>query len=104
MSTRVNSAKPTRNEEAAPTRDQILVAVTEVFTPAGFAGARVADIAERVDFDLRAQKPGRPSARLGGVTVPGEPSGRRHEAALGPADLHVTDPPSLPRDWTSPRW
>jgi AcrR family transcriptional regulator len=47
MSTRVNSAKPTRKEKAAATRERILVAATEVFTAAGFAGARMAEIAER---------------------------------------------------------
>ena len=43
----VNRAKPTRRDKAAATRERITVAATEVFTEAGYVGARMTDVAAR---------------------------------------------------------
>ena len=43
----VKQSRPTRRERAAKTRDRILEAATQVFVERGYAGARMADIAER---------------------------------------------------------
>lgn len=46
MST-VNAPRPTRREKAAATRERIIRAALEVFTEAGYVGARMNDIAAR---------------------------------------------------------
>ena len=43
----VNTPKRTRREQAAATRERMIRAATEVFTEAGYVGARMSDIAER---------------------------------------------------------
>ena len=43
----VNPSRPTRRDKAAATRERITVAATEVFTEAGYVGARMADVAAR---------------------------------------------------------
>ena len=43
----VNSPKRTRREQAAATRERMIRAAIEVFTEAGYVGARMSDIAER---------------------------------------------------------
>jgi len=44
---RVNTPKRTRREQAAATRERMIRAATEVFTEAGYVGARMNDIATR---------------------------------------------------------
>jgi AcrR family transcriptional regulator len=43
----VNTPKRSRREQAAATRERVIEAAIEVFTEAGYAGARMADIAAR---------------------------------------------------------
>jgi AcrR family transcriptional regulator len=43
----VNAAKPSRRERAAATKERMIRAATEVFTEAGYTGARMGDIADR---------------------------------------------------------
>jgi AcrR family transcriptional regulator len=47
VATAVNAPKRTRREQAAATRERILRAAIEVFTEAGYVGARMGDIADR---------------------------------------------------------
>ena len=51
--TSVNPPKLSRRERAAATRARMLRAGTEVFIEAGYAGARMADIAERADVAVQ---------------------------------------------------
>ena len=43
----VKTRKPTRRERAAATRERMVLAGVEVFTAAGYAGARMPDVADR---------------------------------------------------------
>ena len=47
MARTVNTPKRTRREQAAATRERVIRAAIDVFTEAGYVGARMADIAER---------------------------------------------------------
>ena len=47
MAKAVNAPRRTRREQAAATRERVIRAAIEVFTEAGFVGARMSDIAER---------------------------------------------------------
>jgi len=43
----VNPPRPTRREQAAATKERVIRAATQVFTEAGYVGARMSDIADR---------------------------------------------------------
>lgn len=47
MTRAVNAPKRTRREQAAATRERVIRAAIEVFTEAGYVGARMTDIADR---------------------------------------------------------
>ena len=47
MAKTVNAPRPTRREQAAATKERVIRAATQVFTEAGYVGARMSDIADR---------------------------------------------------------
>src|SRR5688572_6188849 len=50
---RVNTPKRTRREQAAATRERMIRAAIEVFTEAGYGGARMNDIAARAGVAIQ---------------------------------------------------
>ena len=53
MAGTVKTPKRTRRERAAATRERVMRAATEVFTEAGYVGARMTDIADRADVAVQ---------------------------------------------------
>ena len=53
MTKTVNAPRPTRREQAAATRQRLIRAAIEVFTEAGYVGARMSDIADRAGFAVQ---------------------------------------------------
>ena len=53
MAKTVKAQKPTRRERAAATRVRMIRAAIEVFTEAGYVGARMSDIADRADVAVQ---------------------------------------------------
>src|SRR6188472_4291979 len=53
MAKPVKAPKPTRRERAASTRVRMIRAAIEVFTEAGYVGARMSDIADRADVAVQ---------------------------------------------------
>jgi AcrR family transcriptional regulator len=82
-------SKPTRREQAAATRERMIAGAIEVFTEAGYTGARMADIADRAGVAVQ-------TLYFTFHTKPELLSACYEYAVLGPDRL----PPNLQPFWT----